>query len=285
MARPHTLFVQSQFVPWEDGVVGGARNDVLVKTLSIDAGNGDCSLIVRYPAGWQRTKPETLGATEEFFVLDGGLEINDRHYGQHAYANLPAGYPRERAAAPEGATVLTFFDREARTAKRAKVGFDEARLLEHIDTLRLPWVGGAAGSVTGKPLSHGIETKKLRLDPETQEQSFLYTAQPQHGPPGIMKGKFGHPMIEEIFALSGTYVFADAGIMGPGGYCWWRENEFHGPAGSMTGYNLFIRIIGGPLRNVFSDAPFPFTFTPDHNPVLPDELKPYGQPYPYPPAY
>ena len=92
-------------------------------------------------------------------------------------------------------------------------------------------------------------------------------------------------MIEEIFALAGTYVFADAGVMGPGGYCWWRENEFHGPAGRMTGYNIFIRVIGGPLRNTFSDDPFPFTFTPDHNPALPDKLKPYGQPYPYPPAY
>jgi hypothetical protein len=177
--------------------------------------------------------------------------------------------------------VLTFFDREPHLIKEAGAAVDTSRLVEYIDTLDMAWVGGAEGSVTGKPLSHDIETKKLRVDPETAEQSFLYTAQPQHGPPGIMKGKFGHPMIEEIFTLAGTYVFADAGVMGPGGYCWWRENEFHGPAGSMTGYNLFIRVVGGPLRNVFSDEPFPFTFTPDHNPSLPDELKPYGQPYPY----
>ena len=80
-------------------------------------------------------------------------------------------------------------------------------------------------------------------------------------------------------------MFADTGVMGPGGYCWWRENEFHGPVGSMTGYNLFIRVIGGPLRNTFSQDPFPFTFTPDHNPALPEDLKPYGQPYPYPPEH
>lgn len=49
MARPHTLFVQSQFLPWNEGVVGGARNDVQVKTLSMDAGDGSCSLIIRYP--------------------------------------------------------------------------------------------------------------------------------------------------------------------------------------------------------------------------------------------
>jgi len=269
MARPHTLFVQSQFLPWNEGVVGGARNDVQVKTLSMDAGDGSCSLIIRYPAGWKRTEPESLGATEEFFVLDGSLDVNGRTYDQHAYANLPAGYVRQNAGTSGGATVLTFFDREPRTMKDASVAVDAARLIEHVDTLDMPWVGGAEGSVTGKPLSHGIETKKLRVDPETEEQSFLYTAQPQHGPPGIMKGKFGHPMIEEIFTLSGTYVFADAGVMAPGGYCWWRENEFHGPAGS----------------NTFSQDPYPFTFTPEHTPALPDEMKPYGQPYPFPPQY
>jgi hypothetical protein len=281
MARPHILFVQSQFLPWDEGVVGGARNDVRVKTLSHDREDGSCSLIVHYPPGWGRRDAEALDATEEFFVLEGALEINGRTYGQHAYANLPAGYTRQTAGAPRGASVLTFFDREPHLIKEAGAAVDTSRLVEYIDTLDMAWVGGAEGSVTGKPLSHGIETKKLRVDPETAEQSFLYTAQPQHGPPGIMKGKFGHPMIEEIFTLAGTYVFADAGVMGPGGYCWWRENEFHGPAGSMTGYNLFIRVVGGPLRNVFSDEPFPFTFTPDHNPSLPDELKPYGQPYPY----
>ena len=285
MARPHTLFVQSQFLPWSEGVVGGARNDVEVKTLSMDSTDGSSSLIIRYPAGWTRPTPETLSATEEFFVLDGSLELNGRTYGQHAYANLPAGYVRQSAGTQGGATVLTFFDGEPRLIKDAATSSDAARLVEHIDTMDVPWVGGAEGSVTGKPLSHGIETKKLRLDPKTEEQSFLYTAQPQHGPPGIMKGKFGHPMIEEIFTLSGTYVFADTGVMGPGGYCWWRENEFHGPVGSMTGYNLFIRVIGGPLRNTFSQDPFPFTFTPDHNPALPEDLKPYGQPYPYPPDH
>jgi hypothetical protein len=285
MARPHILFVQAQFLPWDDGVVGGARTDVKVKTLSHDSENGGSSLILRYPKGWRRDEPEILNATEEFFVLDGILEINGRSYGRHAYANLPAGYVRQTAGASEGATVLTFFDREPHLTKEAETAVDAARLVEHIDTLDMPWVGGAEGSVTGKPLSHGIETKKLRVDPDTAEQSFLYTAQPQHGPPGIMKGKFGHPMIEEIFTLSGTYVFADAGVMGPGGYCWWRENEFHGPAGSLTGYNLFIRVIGGPLRNIFSDEPFPFTFTPKHNPSLPDDFKPYGQPYPYPAEY
>jgi len=39
MARPHILFVQAQFLPWDDGVVGGARTDVKVKTLSHDSEN------------------------------------------------------------------------------------------------------------------------------------------------------------------------------------------------------------------------------------------------------
>ncbi len=58
-----------------------------------------------------------------------------------------------------------------------------------------------------------------------------------------------------------------------------RENEMHGPAGSETGYNLFIRIYGGPLRNKFLEEESPFSFRPAHNPVLPDTLKAYDAPF------
>jgi hypothetical protein len=81
--------------------------------------------------------------------------------------------------------------------------------------------------------------------------------------------------------LSGEYVFGDVGRMGPGGYCWWRENEYHGPAGSETGYNLLIRVHGGPLVNTFSKDPAPFSFTPNHHPTLPPELWEYSKPYPF----
>lgn len=68
-----------------------------------------------------------------------------------------------------------------------------------------------------------------------------------------------------------------------GGYAWWRENVYHGPAGTDTGYNLSVRTIGGPPVNVFTIEKKPFTWQPAHRPVLPEELRPYGQPLPVAP--
>jgi hypothetical protein len=105
------------------------------------------------------------------------------------------------------------------------------------------------------------------------EQSFLYCAMPQHPPPAIMPGKFTHPVIEELFALSGSYVFGDLGRMSAGGYAFWHAGQWHGPAGSETGYCLFIRVLGGPLSNQFSAQPAPFSWRPDYRPNLPPHLQ------------
>ncbi|MCU0759868.1 MAG: hypothetical protein MUF07_11830 [Steroidobacteraceae bacterium] len=120
-------------------------------------------------------------------------------------------------------------------------------------------------------------TEPLRLDPRTGEQSFLYCAMPQHPPPAVMVGRFTHPVIEEIFVLEGSYVFGDVGRMGPGGYVYWREDVWHGPAGSETGYHLFIRVVGGVLRNVFSPEPASFDWNPPYRPVLPEALRPLAR--------
>ena len=48
--RPHTMFIQSQAVPWESGAQAG-RPGAEVKVLSVDEDNGAATL-VRYPAGW-----------------------------------------------------------------------------------------------------------------------------------------------------------------------------------------------------------------------------------------
>jgi hypothetical protein len=105
------------------------------------------------------------------------------------------------------------------------------------------------------------------------EQSFLYCAMPQHPPPSIMPGKFTRPVVEEPYTLSGSYVFGDVGRMSAGGYAFWREGQWHGPAGSETGYCLFIRVFGGPLSNQFSAQPAPFSWHPEYRPSLPPHLQ------------
>lgn len=275
MARPHTCFVQAQMIPWSNGLYGGCRPEVQSKVLSRDDSDGSSSCIVRYPAGWHRSTAEVLDAHEEFLVLDGNLEINGRLYERHTYAFLPAGFRRANARTVSGTVLLNLFYREPRLRTvGVQSGHDPRLLVEYVNPLALDWDAG----LVDPQLSKGVAIKPLRTDPDTGEVSFLYCSPPHRVPPGMAKPQWTHPMVEEIFVLEGDYVWADLGRMGPGGYCWWRENVYHGPSGTDTGYNLWVRTIGGPLVNHFATEKKPFTWEPEHRPVLPPELKPYGQP-------
>ncbi|MBU3672570.1 MAG: DUF4437 domain-containing protein [Sinobacteraceae bacterium] len=288
MARPHIMFVQAQMIPWSRGLHGDARPDVECKTLSRDDTDDSASCIVRYPAGWQRSTVEQLACHEEFLVLDGAIEINGRLYEKHTYAFLPAGYRRERARVRHGCVLLDLFyaTPSLRTAGMSQhtpnpAEFDERLLVEYVNPLLMDWDPG----LVDPQLSKGVAIKPLRTDPYTGETSFLYCSPPHRVPPGMAKPQWTHPMVEELYTLEGDYVWGDLGRMQRGGYCWWRENVYHGPAGTDTGYNLFVRTVNGPLINTFDTVKKPFSWDPPHRPMLPPELAPYGQPLPPQPNY
>ena len=268
-------------IPWAQGLHGGARADVHSKLLSRDDTDGSSTCVVRYPAGWSRGAAEHLAAPEEFLVLDGAIEINGRLYEKHTYGFLPAGFVRERARSQYGAVLLTMFYAEPRAVSGVSSGFDERRLIEYINPLQMDWDPG----LVDPQLSKGVAIKPLRTDPDTGETSFLYCSPPHRVPPGMAKPQWTHPMVEELYAIEGDYVWGDVGRMRPGGYCWWRENVYHGPAGTDTGYNLFVRTVNGPLVNHFDTVKKPFSWHPEHRPQLPPELAPYGQPLPQQPNY
>jgi hypothetical protein len=284
MARPHICFLQAQMLPWQRGLYGGARDDVESKTLSRDDQDGSSTMIVRYPAGWARKDAECLLAHEEFLVLDGSIEISGQRYDRHQYGFLPAGFLREQASSPHGAVLLTMWYGEPRAtrddAERSRL-YDERLLVRHVDPLSMDWDPG----LVDPQLAKGVAIKPLRTDPDTGEVSFLYSSPPHRVPAGMAKPQWTHPMVEELYVLEGEYCWADLGIMRRGGYAWWRENVYHGPSGTETGYNLFVRTIGGPLVNHFDTVKKPFTWTPEHRPALPPELQPYGQPLPATPNY
>ncbi len=280
MARPHTCFVQAQMLAWTRGLYGGARPEVESKTLSRDDADGSATCIVRYPAGWSRDQSEVLAAHEEFLVLAGAIEINGRRYHQHSYGFLPADYRRRKAQSEHGAVLLNMFYGEP-TPATGSIAMDDKLLVEFVDPLMMDWDPG----LVDPQLSKGVAIKPLRTDPYTQEVSFLYCSPPHRVPPGMAKPQWTHPMVEELYVLEGDYVWGDLGRMRRGGYCWWREDVYHGPSGTDTGYNLFVRTVGGPLVNHFATDKQPFTWTPAHRPVLPPELAPYGQPLPDAPNY
>lgn len=283
MARPHICFVQAQMLPWQPGLPGGVRAGVESKTLSIDDTDGSATLVVRYPAGWTQGAPEYLTSHEEFLVLDGAIEINGRQYDAHTYGFLPAGFRRTSASSTDGAVLLTMFygPPVARTGEVPAGLYDPKLLVEYVNPLAMDWDPG----LVDPQLAKGVAIKPLRTDPYTGEVSFLYCSPPHRVPPGMAKPQWTHPMVEELYVIEGDYVWGDVGRMQRGGYVWWRENVYHGPAGTDTGYNLFVRTIGGPLVNHFDTEKKPFTWNPAHRPVLPPELAPYGQPLPKTPNY
>ncbi|MDG2243017.1 MAG: cupin domain-containing protein [Rhodospirillaceae bacterium] len=283
MARAHTCFVQAQEIPWVDGAPGNPDVAVQSKVLSQDDETGAFTAILKVEPGFTRSGPVHFRCDVEIFVLDGELEVNGEQYTKDCYAFWPSGYVRNSTTSEQGCVLLALFDglHQPTLGAAPEEHFRDDKLIKKLNAYEMDWKTGEAGSVTGKPLSPTIFTKKLRVDTDTREQTFLYAALPHHAPPPIMKGKFGHPMIEEVFVLSGEYVFGDVGKMGPGGYAWWRENEMHGPAGSEIGYNLFIRIYDGPLKNKFLEEESQFSFRPPHNPALPDHLEDFDKPYPF----
>jgi hypothetical protein len=282
MARPHILFIQAQCLPWQQGLYAPGRDDVDMKLLSIDEAGTDATCIVRYPAGWRRDA-HWVSAHEEFLVLDGAIEINGRRYERHSYGFLPAGMARAGASSDDGAVLLTMFYDRPDTHDGAPPGdlYDEKLLVEYVNPLDMEWDPG----LVDPQLSAGVAIKPLREDPYTKEVSFLYCSPPHRVPPGMAKPQWTHPMVEELYCLEGEYVWGDCGRMGPGGYCWWREGEYHGPAGTDTGYHLFVRTINGPLVNTFDTEKKPFTWTPEYRPALPPELEQYAQPYVAPKNY
>ena len=283
MTRAHVEFIQSQALPWQKGLHGEGRDDVESKILSIDKETGACTVVVRYPPGWAREVPEHLLADEEFLVLDGELTINGRAYTRYCYSYLPAGYLRERASSAKGAAVLTFLEAKPRATEGepAKGLFDATRLTEFVDTNTLEWVPATHDA----NLRRGLMGRALRTDPYSNERTWINAALPGNREEGFEGPQETHPVVEEMFLLSGELA-GNAGLMLPGAYFWRPPGIRHGPYGSRTGTLMLFRCKDGPLVNYWSDDNVRFTYDPEHKPVLPPEFEPYcARPYAGPETY
>lgn len=272
MARAHVEFIQSQALPWRRGLHGGARDDVESRVLSFDAGSGACSVLLRYPAGWRREGPERLAADEELFLIDGDLSINGVTYAPHTYAYLPAGHERREAVSERGAIVLTFFEAEPRAAESGETFREDGGLVEFIDTHMFEWK-----AATHDPkIPPGLLTKTLRIDPDTQDRTWMNSIAPLARPEGFMGPTEWHPVVEEMYQLSGELA-GELGIMRAGAYFWRPPDVKHGPYGTRTGYLSFWRSKGGPLVNYWSDEMYPLSYKAPHAPVLPPEMEKFGR--------
>lgn len=264
--RPHIEFIQAQTLPWRRIPPGRARPDAEYKFLSRDPADGACTCLIRYPPGWAREAAEALDATEEFYVLDGSIEVDDVHCGPDHYGYLPAGSPRTPMASRDGAVVLSFFDREPGFASRAEVSDSAAAI--HRDVLHMPW----DMRLNDPKLAHlGISRKALREDPATGERSFLSMILPHAEPPGARGPRETHPTVEECYVLAGSLV-GPHGEMHAGAYFWRPAGIPHGPFGTRWGCVALIRFLGGRHVNVWSEDEAGFDFDAPYRPILPPDL-------------
>lgn len=268
MTRPFIEFLQSQSLPWSEGLYGG-RSGVTSKIMSIDLETGASSTLVTYPAGWQQPNEHHLRVDEELFVLGGDLRIGDVTYTEKSFANLPAHYTRSSAASTNGATVLTFFSGEPVThdGPGRPAELDPARLVEHVNAFDGEWTGNFHPK-----FPPGAGRKFLRQDPHDGEETWVLGTMPLRS--GRRPEK--HPVVEEMYLLSGELV-GPLGVMQPGAYFWRPPEEWHGPFGSKTGNLFLFRTKGGPLSTEYTEHEVDFTWSPDHQPILPPELEEYGR--------
>jgi hypothetical protein len=279
--RAHTEFIQAQRLPWRRLPPGAARPDAEYKYLSRDAADGACTCLIRYPAGWSREADEALAAAEEFYVLDGALEIDGLRFASDHYGHVPAHWPRQRMAAPAGAVVLTFFDRRPEFSAAGAQPDANAQVL-HLDVLHMAW----DMSLNDARLAHlGISRKNLRSGSDGS-RSFLSMILPHSEPPRSRGPRESHPVVEECYLLSGSLV-GPMGEMQAGAYFWRPPGIPHGPFGTRWGCVALIRFVGGQHVNVWSPDEAPFDFDAAYRPVLPPDLAPLAAlpPLEQPPRY
>jgi len=274
MARPWIEYVFSQKLPWQTGLYGNARDDVETKLLSIDKNAGDSSTIIRYPAGWKRSIPEAITAEEEMYILDGEIEINGRTYTRDTYACFPAGHVRENAESHKGCVALTFFDSIPMQLKQMSGRINTNDLIEYLDTYEMKWDSAVADPTLEWM---GNRRKVLKWDPEhNQKATFIFSTPPQIFPKNWACPTLTHPCVEESFMLAGELT-GPLGRMTTGSYFWRPEGKPHGPYGTRDGGFSLIRFKYGQHINVWGDNDVPYSFDVPYKPILPAEMKAYGE--------
>lgn len=275
MERPHIEYIQTQRLPWTAGPAGLGRAGVEMKLLSEDAGDGACTVLLRYPPGFRCSRPVRLGADEEFLVLGGVLRIDGTAYGVHDYAFLPVGLEIGAIEVGDdvGATVLGMFSRSpvAVPVSAETPRFEPDRLIRRIDPLGMKWDNsGQDGPVSELRIARKI----LRLDPAGKCRTFLLMGLPQTISPTRRRPMEYHTYCEEMFLIAGD-IACHCGVMRAGAYFWRPPLIPHGLECSRNGFLALLRIPGSNDNVNHWVQEGPVDFAPPYAPYLPPHLERY----------
>lgn len=264
IGRAHTDFVQTQVVPGR--VLGDNNSQPGVEgiPLSYNAkGDKAVTVLFRYPVGWSMPRPHYVNSDQEFYVLDGSLDLDGTIYKVGDYAYLPAGYQHNLMASKTGALLLNYYEGEHLAFyEPAPAGmYIPERLIKKIETKAMAWSDDT--SVGAKALGKNVQRKLLRTDAATGESTWLVKVDADDASKTIQRPTATHQSVEEMFVIEGE-VSSPRGVMRTGAYVWRAPNMTAGPFGTKTGYVAIMRSKGGALNTTLSankadvmwDAPY-----------------------------
>lgn len=232
MGRPHIedLHIQSVAQRIEkDGALKGA----MVRELSRDDTNGDRSLIVNLPTGFE--SGPLAGCAWDIYVLSGQIMIGENTLSAGHYAYVPGnGSSGTLKAASDAELFIGMINNQSRDGSIFVVNPDD-----------LPWDARVRPVPEAKNgLSHGY-VKFFRIDQERSETVGLGAL-----PPGLgLDCSEEHEPVDEILNLRGDLLILDNEgrevRITPGIYQWRQPYALHLPKYSHTGNLNFFRTHGG----------------------------------------
>jgi len=177
VARPHIEFIRAQDVSESDPAepFRGARE----RRLSTDDETGAYTSVMAFADGWSG---DLSGGARpiEIFVLRGEIELGGRCLAPGCYVYLESGVAAAKLDALTGALALVMVNDERPASP--------TRAWEIVDTEQMPF---EPSNVVG------LVIKKLRVDPETGEWTWLAGSAPNRVTPHAEV----HPTVEEAFLI------------------------------------------------------------------------------------
>jgi len=276
LGRPHIDFIYSQLAP--SRVLGATNSQpgVTGTPLSYDAkGTRAVTVIFRFPQDWSMTRPHYVNSDQEFYVLDGELEINGTLYRRGDYAYLPAGLAHTSRSSGPGATLLNFYEGEHLAFYEPTPAgmYLPEKLIQKVVTGDIPWQPSTDPAFA--TLGPGVREKRLRDDPASGETTWLIdVAADAAETPIAPRAAVTHAAVEEMYVLSGE-IATPRGMMKSGAYAWRVPGTPRGPWASRTGYQLLVRSRGALATTSSSTVSKPQWDAP-YEPAIPDSMRTFA---------
>lgn len=277
LGRPHTDFIQSQLAPSRVLGASNSQPGVTGTPLSYDAkGTRAVTVVFRFPANWSMTRPHYVNSDQEFFVLEGELEINGERYRTGDYAYLPAGFAHQSRSSGPGATLLNFYEGEHLAFYEPTPAgmYLPEKLIRKQVTEDLPWQ--PARDLSFNSLGPEVQEKRLRHDASTGESTWLIeVAADSAEAAGSLRPVVAHAVVEEMYVLQGE-IATPRGTMSSGAYTWRAPGMPRGPWASRTGHRLLVRSRRGALATKRSAEAAPVVWDAPYDPVIPENMRSFA---------